>query len=175
MPPIWWYKMRGKTKKIAFLGLCTAVALILAYIEALLPPLWAAVPGIKMGLPNIMLLFLLYRFSWKEAAAVSLVRLFAVALLFGNVMTLAYSFAGAVLSLSVMTLLKRIDRFSMVAVSILGGIFHNLGQILVAMLVLETAEIGYYMIVLTVSGTVAGILVGLAGWLVLKYLKTRKL
>lgn len=165
----------NKTKKLAFLGLCTAVTLILAYVEALLPPLWAAVPGIKMGLPNIMLLFLLYRFSAKEAAAVSLVRLFAVALLFGNIMTLAYSFAGAVLSLGVMSLLKKIDRFSMVAVSIMGGIFHNLGQILVAMLVLETAEIGYYMIVLTVTGTVAGILVGIAGWLVLKYLNQKKI
>ncbi len=163
--------MRNKTKKIAFLGLCTAVTLILAYVEALLPPLWAAVPGIKMGLPNIMILFLLYRCSLKEAAAVSLVRLFAVALLFGNVMTLAYSFAGALLSLAVMVLLKKTDRFSMVGVSIAGGVFHNLGQILVAMLVLETAEIGYYMIILTLTGTLAGILIGIAGYLVLKYLK----
>ena len=162
---------RNNTKKIAFLGLAAAVTLILAYVEALLPPLWAAIPGIKIGLPNIMLLFLLYRFSWKEAAAVSLVRLFAVALLFGNVMTLAYSVAGAALSLSVMTLLKKTDRFSMIAVSIMGGIFHNLGQTLVAMLMLETAEIGYYMIVLTVTGTAAGIPVGIAGWLVLKYMK----
>ncbi len=159
------------TKKIAFLGLCTAVTLILAYVEALLPPLWSAVPGIKMGLPNIMIIFMLYRFSLKEAAAVSLVRLFAVALLFGNVMTLAYSAAGAVLSLGAMALLKKIDRFSMVGVSLVGGVLHNLGQVLVAMLVLETAEIGYYMIVLTLTGTLAGVLVGLAGALVLKYMK----
>ncbi len=171
MGRIWWYNAMKKTKKIAFLGLCTAVTLILAYLEALLPPLWAAVPGIKMGLPNIMLIFLLYRFSLKEAAAVSLVRLFAAALLFGNVMTFAYSLAGAVLSLSVMALLKKIDRFSMVGVSLAGGVFHNLGQVLVAMLVLETAEIGYYMIILTLTGTMAGILVGLAGALILKYLK----
>lgn len=167
--------MKNKTKRIAFLGLCTAVTLILSYVEALLPPLWSAVPGIKMGLPNIMIIFLLYRFSLKEAAGVSLVRLFAVALLFGNVMTLAYSFVGALLSLAVMTLLKKADRFSMVGVSIAGGVFHNLGQVLVAMLVLETAEIGYYMIVLTVTGTVAGILVGFAGSLVLKYLKKIKI
>ncbi len=159
------------TKKLAFLGLCTAVTLILAYVEALLPPLWSAVPGIKMGLPNIMILFMLYRFSLKEAAAVSAVRLFAVALLFGNVMTLAYSAAGAALSLGVMALLKKTDRFSPVGVSLIGGVFHNLGQVLVAMLVLETAQIGYYMIVLTLTGTVAGILVGLAGALVLKYMK----
>ncbi|MBQ8892961.1 MAG: Gx transporter family protein [Clostridia bacterium] len=167
--------MENKTKKVAFLGLCTAVTLILAYVEAILPPLWSAVPGIKMGLPNIMILFLLYRFSFKEAAAVSLVRLLAVALLFGNIMTLAYSVAGAGLSLGIMVLLKKTDRFSMVGVSITGGIFHNLGQILVAMLVLETAEIGYYMIILTLTGTVAGILVGFAGFLVLKYLKKAKI
>ena len=167
--------MENKTKKVAFLGLCTAVTLILAYVEAILPPLWSAVPGIKMGLPNIMILFLIYRFSFKEAAAVSLVRLLAVALLFGNIMTLAYSVAGAGLSLGIMVLLKKTDRFSMVGVSITGGIFHNLGQILVAMLVLETAEIGYYMIILTLTGTVAGILVGFAGFLVLKYLKKAKI
>ena len=163
--------MNQKTKKLAFLGLCTAVTLILAYVEALLPPLWSAVPGIKMGLPNIMILFLLYRFSVKEAAAVSLVRLGAVALLFGNVMTLAYSLAGAVLSLSAMALLKKTGWFTPTGVSVVGGVLHNLGQILVAMAVLETAEIGYYMIVLNVTGTLSGILVGLAGSLVLKYLR----
>lgn len=176
MRRIWWCSMKNnKTKRLAFLGLCTAVTLILSYVEALLPPLWSAVPGIKMGLPNIMIIFLLYRFSLKEAAAVSVVRLLAVALLFGNVMTLAYSAAGAALSLGVMTLLKKLDRFSMVGVSIAGGVFHNLGQVLVAMLVLETAEIGYYMIILTLTGTIAGVLVGIAGALVLKYLKKLKI
>ena len=161
--------MKNNTKRIVFLGLAASVTLVLSYIESLLPPLWAAVPGIKMGLPNIMIIFLLYRFGWKEAAAVSLVRLVAVALLFGNVMTLAYSFAGAVLSLLLMTLFKRWNAFSMVGVSIIGGVFHNLGQILVAMLVMQTREIGYYMIVLAVTGTVAGVLVGLAGMLVIRY------
>lgn len=166
---------KNQTKKIAFLGLCTAVTLILSYVEALLPPIWSAVPGIKMGLPNIMILFILYRFSLKEAAAVSLIRLLAVALLFGNAMSLIYSFCGAVLSLGVMALLKRLDRFSEIGVSITGGIFHNLGQILAAMVLLETAEIGYYMIVLTVSGTVAGILVGIAASFVLKYMQRVKI
>ncbi len=161
--------MKNNTKKIVFLGLAASVTLVLSYVESLLPPLWAAVPGIKMGLPNIMIIFLLYRFGWKEAAAVSLVRLAAVALLFGNVMTLAYSFAGAVLSLLLMTLFKKWNAFSMVGVSIIGGVFHNLGQILVAMLVMQTREIGYYMIVLAVTGTLAGVLVGLAGMLVIKY------
>lgn len=161
--------MKNNTKKTVFLGLAASVTLILSYVEFLLPPLVATVPGVKMGLPNIMIIFLLYRFGWKEAAAVSLVRLFAVALLFGNVMTLAYSFAGALLSLVLMTLFKKWGVFSMVGVSIIGGVTHNLGQILVAMLVMQTREIGYYMIVLAVTGTIAGILVGLAGMLTLKY------
>lgn len=166
---------KNRIKKIVFLGLCTAVALILSYVEALLPPLWAAVPGIKMGLPNIMILFMLYRFSLKEAAAVSLVRLLLVALLFGNAMSLIYSFCGAALSLLVMALLKKSDRFSEIGVSIAGGVFHNLGQILAAMVLLETAEIGYYMIALAISGTIAGILVGLAASFVLKYMKSIKI
>lgn len=163
--------MHNQTKRMALIGVCAAVALVLSYVESLFPPIWAAVPGIKMGLPNIVIVFLLYHFSAKQAAAVSLIRVFAVALLFGNVMTLWYSLAGATLSLLVMALLKRTNRFSPVGVSIAGGVCHNLGQIIVAMLVLETAEIGYYMIVLTVTGTIAGILIGLAGSLVLKRLQ----
>ena len=162
--------MRRHTKKLTLLGLLTAIALILSYVEALLPPIFVAVPGIKMGLPNIAIIFVLYRFELKEAAAVSLVRLAAVALLFGNAMTLIYSLAGAVLSLTLMSLLKRSNLFSMIGVSIVGGVSHNLGQILVAMWLMETVEIGYYMIILTVTGTIAGILIGLAGSFVLKYL-----
>lgn len=167
--------MRNQTKQTALIGLCAAVALVLSYVESLFPPIYAAVPGIKMGLPNIVIVFLLYRLSVKHAATVSLIRVIAVAALFGNAMTLWYSLAGATLSLTVMALLKRIDRFSTVGVSVAGGVCHNLGQILVAMLVLQTAEIGYYMIVLTVTGTVAGVLIGLAGALLLDRLKTLKL
>ena len=162
--------MRRHTKKLTLLGLLTAIALILSYVEALLPPIFVAVPGIKMGLPNIAIIFVLYRFGFKEAAAVSLVRLAAVALLFGNAMTLIYSLAGATLSLALMSLLKRTNLFSMIGVSIVGGVSHNLGQILVAMWLMETAEIGYYMIILTVTGTLAGILIGLAGSFVIRYL-----
>lgn len=160
--------MREKTKKIAFLGVITSVALILAYVEAILPPIYAAVPGIKVGLPNIVIIFILYRYGIKEAAMVSGVRLLIVALLFGNVMTLAYSTAGAVLSLLVMALLKRMDSFSTVGVSIAGAVTHNLGQIAVAIFLLESTQIGYYMIILAVTGTVAGIFIGLAGNAILK-------
>ena len=157
----------SKTKRITFLGLCASVAMILSYIEFLLPPLFSSVPGIKMGLANIIIIFILYRFGVASAFAVSGVRLVLVTLLFGNVMTLLYSAVGALLSLVLMSVAKRINFFSQVGVSILGGVAHNAGQILVAMVVMETVEIGYYMIVLTVSGTIAGILIGLAGSAVL--------
>ena len=159
----------GKTsRKLAYLGLCTAVALILAYVEVLLPPLFTAVPGIKLGLPNIAILFVLYRYGMRYAAAVSFVRMAVVALLFGNPMTFVYSLAGAALSLLVMALLRRLDFLSVVGVSVAGGVFHNVGQILMAMLLLGTAELGYYLIVLAITGTLSGIFVGLCGAMAVK-------
>ncbi len=160
--------MSKKAKKVAFLGVLTAVALVLSYLESLLPPLWAAVPGIKMGIPNVVIVFLLYRYSVKEAVIVSLIRVFIVALLFGNVMTLAYSVAGALLSIILMAICKKIKVFSVVGTSIVGGIAHNLGQILVAIVLFDTVQIGYYMIVLAITGTIAGVFIGLAGALLLK-------
>ena len=160
---------------MAQLGLFTAVALILSYVESLLPPIWAAVPGIKIGLPNIIIILILYKAGFKSAAAVSLVRVSIVALLFGSVMTLAYSLAGAVLSLTLMALCKRFNLFSTVGVSIIGGVSHNLGQILVAISLFKTVQLGYYMIVLAFTGTVAGIFIGLAGTILLKRLKQFKI
>ena len=155
--------MRNSAKKIAFLGLCTAIALVFAYVEVLLPPLFTAVPGIKLGLPNIAIIFVLYRVGVKEAAAVSFVRIAAVSLLFGNPMTFAYSIAGGFLSLGAMALLRKLDFLSTVGVSVAGGVLHNVGQILMAMLLLGTAELGYYLIVLAVTGTISGVFVGLCG------------
>lgn len=160
--------MRHKSKKIAFLGLCAGVALVLAYVEALLPPLYAAVPGIKLGLPNIAIIFILYRFGLREATIVSFVRIVAVTLLFGNPMTFAYSVAGAFLSLLVMTILRKLDFLSIVGVSVAGAVFHNVGQILTAMVLLGTAELGYYLIVLAITGTISGLLVGLCGAMAVK-------
>ena len=160
----------NKTRKTAVLGLLAACAIVFSYVEMLLPPIWAAVPGIKMGLTNIVILFVLYKFSLKYAAAISLTRLLVVLLLFGNFMTFSYSLAGAVLSLVIMAILKKTGWFSMVAVSIAGGISHNLGQVLVAMAVLQTKEIGYYMIALSVSGIVAGMIVGLVSALLIRYI-----
>ena len=160
--------MNKRSKNVAFLGMCTAVALILAYVEILMQPIFSAFPGIKMGLPNIIIVFLLYRRSVASAIGVSLLRMILVSILFGNAMALLYSLAGGVLSLAVMILLRRLNFMSAVGVSVAGGVAHNIGQILMAMLLLETAELGYYLAVLTVTGTIAGILVGLCGAILIK-------
>ena len=160
--------MKSNAKNIAALGLCTALALILSYVEFLLPPLFPAIPGIKMGLANIIVLFLLYRRGGVSAAIVSLLRVVLVSILFGNLMMLWYSLGGAILSLGVMLFLKRPDLFSAVGISIAGAVSHNVGQVLVAILLLGTTEIGYYMSVLLVTGTVAGIFIGLCGALLIK-------
>lgn len=167
--------MKKNSQKVVLLGLCTAVAMVFAYVELLLPPLFTAVPGIKLGLPNIAIIFILYRMGVKEAATVSFVRIAAVSLLFGNPMTFAYSMAGGVLSLAVMALLKRLDFLSTVGVSVAGGVLHNVGQILMAMLLLGTAELGYYLIVLAVTGTVSGIFVGLCGSFAVKRIPMKRM
>ena len=148
-----------KASKIAQYALLTALALVLSYLESLIPPLW--VPGVKLGLPNLAVVFALYRLGWKDACAISLVRVVLVTLLFGNGAALAYSIAGAALSLSLMGLLKKTGKFSTVGISVAGGVAHNAGQILVAMALLETSRLAWYLPVLWVSGTIAGVLIGI--------------
>ena len=160
--------MNSKSKATAFLGVFTAVALILAYVEFLLPPLFPSIPGIKMGLPNIIIVFLLYRRSAYSAIAVSLLRIVLVTMLFGNVMALMYSLAGGILSLLIMILLRRLNFLSTVGVSVAGGVSHNVGQVLMAMLLLETAELGYYLVVLIITGIIAGVFIGLCGSVLIK-------
>ena len=167
--------MNNRTQKNAFIGLATAFAMVLSYIEMILPPIYSAVPGIKVGLPNIVIIFLIYKLSFKEAALVSLVRIFLSALLFGTAVSLIYSLSGAVSSLLVMVVLKKTNMFSILGVSISGAVFHNLGQILAAIIVMQTIEIGYYMIVLSISGIIAGVFVGIAGSMCLKYSKNIKM
>lgn len=165
----------SKAQKLTFLALSTAFALVLSYIEFLLPPIFAAVPGIKLGLANIATVFLLYRFGVKDAATVALLRVALSSMLFGNPMIFLYSIVGAALSILVMSLLKKNDFLSTVGVSTAGGVAHNVGQIIVAMIMLDTAEIGYYMIILAVTGTVSGIFVGLLSGFLLRRLKLERL
>ena len=159
---------RKRIKRITLLALFTSVAVLLSYVEMLIGPLFTGVPGIKMGLPNIAIMLVLYRIGTKEAIAVSFIRIVISSILFGNITMFWYSVAGAALSLAVMILLKRIDSFSSLGVSVAGALAHNIGQILVAMLLMQTTQIGYYMIVLSITGTVSGIFVGLLGGFVIK-------
>lgn len=158
-----------KISKMTFLGLFTALAMILSFVESLLPPITTAFPGIKMGLPNIAIMFILYRVGYREAYAVSIIRVVLVGLLFGNPVNIAYGVAGALLSLTAMSLLKRFTDFSHASVSVVGGVCHNIGQILVAWMLTSTPQIVYYLPVLMISGCVAGVLVGLAA----SYLESR--
>ncbi len=162
--------MKQAARHIALLGITTSLALIFAYVEVLLPPLVSAVPGIKMGLANIVILFVLYRFGWKRAALVSALRILLASLLFGSFTAFLYSAAGAFLSLVGMALLKRVDVLSPVGVSVAGGVLHNVGQILMAMLLLTTTELLYYLVVLVITGTLSGVLIGIAGGLIVKRL-----
>ena len=156
-----------KSRKLAFLGLSIALAMILSFVESQIP-VFTAVPGMKLGLPNLVMVFLLYRIGWKETAAVSLVRVLLVSLLFGNAQSLVFSLAGAALSLAGMALLKKSRLFSPVAVSVTGGVLHNIGQIIAACLWTGTAQIVYYLPMLLMSGIAAGILIGLLSGLLLK-------
>ena len=162
-----------KTKRVAFLGLSIALAMILSFVESQIPAL-VAIPGIKVGLPNLVIVFLLYKVGWKEAVIVSIVRTFLVSVLFGNMQTFTFSVIGAAVSLICMILLKKLNWFSCIAVSITGGVFHNVGQIIAACIWTQTEEVVLYLPVLLVSGTVAGAVIGLiAGMLVKRLEKLR--
>lgn len=164
--------MRSNTKRLTALALTISFALILSYIESRIPAL-VAIPGIKAGLANIAVIFTLYKFGLKEAAAVSLIRVVIVSMLFGSPISMIYSIAGAVLSLASMALLKRLTPLNEISVSICGGIMHNVGQIAMASIMLSTNVVVYYLPFLILSGTLAGIAVGAASALLIKRIKIK--
>ena len=146
------------TRKIAYLGLFSTLAIILGYLESLIP-LFPGIPGIKIGLANLCVLFILVRYSWREAALVSAVRILVIGFLFGNLFGILYSLAGAAFSLTIMTLLRRTD-FSLLGISVAGGVAHNIAQIVIAIFLLHTFALIYYLPVLLISGTAAGLFIG---------------
>ena len=162
-----------KVRKLAELSLLCALAMILSYLESLVP-VPVPVPGVKLGLANLAVVFAFYRLGTREAVAVSLVRVLSIAMLFGSVLSLAYSLAGAALSLLSMGLLKRIDRFSPWAVSVVGGVMHNVGQLAAASLILETRLFLYYLPVLALSGIVCGAAIGAAAAVLIQRVRRPK-
>lgn len=149
----------SKVKKTAFCGLVLALALIAGYAESLIP-VAVAIPGIKLGAANSVILILLYMAGIKEAFLVNISRVVLSGFLFGSMSSILYSLSGAVFSLLIMTLLKKMDRFSISGVSMSGGVFHNIGQLIMAAWVLETTAVWYYLPVLILSGCVTGLLIG---------------
>ncbi len=164
--------MRRKinTKRLVTLSALVAAAMILSYIESMIP-LPLPIPGAKVGLSNIATVFALYTLGWQSAAAVSLVRVLLSALLFGNAAALIYSLSGAVLALLFMILLYKTKKFSSVGVSVVGGVAHNAGQIIAAALVMENAAISVYIAPLAIVGTAAGVAVGVAAGLLVGRIK----
>ena len=146
-------------KKTAYLGLFAAVAIIFGYVESLIP-FFAGIPGMKLGLANLAVLFILEKYTWKEAALVSAVRILVIGFLFGNMFSILYSLAGAALSLAVMTLMKKFSGFSFPGNSVAGGVSHNIGQLIVAALIVENTSLLYYAPALLISGVVTGLLIG---------------
>ena len=149
-----------RNKKIATSALMIALAMILSFVESQIPSFFP-IPGIKLGLANIAVIFALYRLSIKDAIVVSLIRVVVISTLFGTSLTLAYSLSGAVLSLLIMVLLKKSDRFSIVGVSVAGGISHNIGQIIMAIILMHNSVISYYLPFLIIGGIVTGVVIGL--------------
>lgn len=162
-----------RTQKLTVSALFCTVALMLSYIESLIPPFFA-VPGIKLGLSNIISIYLLYTLGFKYAITVSLLRVAISSLLFGTTLTLAYSLAGALFSLLLMYLFKRLSLFSEVGVSIIGGVSHNAAQIIVAVIIMNTKQIVYYLPPLIVSGVITGAVIGIGGALLIKKLRFKE-
>ena len=158
------------TKRITQYGIMVALALVMSYIEAQIPA-FVAVPGMKLGLTNIVVVVTLYLMGSKSAMFINLVRIILVSLLFGNAMSFAFSLAGGMLSTVVMIVLKKTGKFSTVGVSAAGGITHNIGQILVAIFLLNTKAVAWYLPILWISGIVSGVVIGIASGLIASRLK----
>lgn len=159
-----------RTKKVTYLGLFIALAFVFSYIEFLIP-VNIGVPGAKLGLANLVIIVVLYLFGEKDAIVLSVIRIVLVGFTFANMASMLYSLAGACLSFFAMVLAKKSGFLSITGVSVLGGVFHNIGQIIVAILVLETASLMYYLPVLLIAGIASGVAIGLLGGMVTKRLK----
>ena len=164
--------MRNNTRRLTYLALTVSFALILSFIESRIPA-FVAIPGVKMGLANIAVIFTLYKFGVKEADTVSLIRVLLVSSLFGTPVSFIYSVSGAILSLAAMILLNRLTPLTEVAISVTGGVMHNVGQIAAACFMLSTNVIIYYLPFLILSGTIAGIVVGIVSGLLVKRINIR--
>ena len=158
------------SKRIASLGVYITFALILSYIEALIP-LPLMIPGMKLGLANLIIVIGLMKFSKMECFAISMMRVIISSLLFGNIFAMAYSLAGAILSFLIMIIMLKLKGISLVSVSVMGAVFHNIGQIIMAILLLESVSLIYYLPALMISAIITGSVIGLISIEVVKRLR----
>ncbi len=156
--------------KVAYFGVFISLALIFSYVESLIP-INFGIPGVKLGLANLITILVLYKMGTKEACLVSIVRVILAGFIFGNLFSILYSLAGGLLSLAMMSFARRTDRFSIYGVSMVGGVFHNVGQLVMAMFVVESVTIAGYLPVLLVAGLVTGFVIGVVSNEMLKRLK----
>lgn len=146
-------------KRVAYTAILIALAMIFSYVEVLIP-FHFGIPGIKLGLANLVVVIAIYILKPAQVMVISIARIVLVSFLFGNMSSMLYSLAGGILSFFVMLLLKKIKGFSMLGVSIAGGVSHNVGQLLLAAVVVENMSVFYYMPVLLVAGVITGMLIG---------------
>ncbi|MCR5778826.1 MAG: Gx transporter family protein [Lachnospiraceae bacterium] len=158
-----------RTNKVALCAVFTALAMILSYVESMIPNFFPA-PGMKLGLTNLLVVFALYCWSAKEAIVINIMRIFLVGFLFGNPYSIAYSLSGCILSFLVMLLLKKTGKFSVVGISMAGGVFHNVGQIIIAYLIVSNFAIVSYLPLLIIGGLITGFLIGILSGEMLKRL-----
>ena len=157
-------------KHIAYFGLLLTLALILSYVESLIP-IFVSIPGVKLGLANLVVLICLYAYPSKYVFLISGMRVMMAGLLFGSMFSILYSLTGAFFSLIVMLLAKKVLKMGILGVSVLGGVFHNFGQLLVAMVVVSNYRIGYLFPYLLLSGILTGAAIGLIANGIVPYLK----
>ena len=157
--------------KAAYLGVFAALAMIFSYLESLIP-FSVGIPGVKLGLANLLTVVALYKIGAREAFAISVIRIVLSGFIFANLFSIIYSLAGGIVSFGVMYLLKKRESFSVFGVSMAGGVAHNVGQILIAMYIVETFSVAYYIPVLMIAGVITGLVIGVAANEILKRLRS---
>lgn len=160
----------SSSRMTALCGVFIALAMVLSYLESLVP-ISFAIPGIKLGLANIVTIIALVKLGLKPALIISVGRVILSGLLFGNPATIMYSMAGALLSITVMFIVRKLKLLAITGTSVCGAVAHNLGQLIIAAIVIENTKIFYYMAVLSVSGIIAGVLIGLLAGIIIKNIK----
>ena len=160
----------SSSRMTAICGVFIALAMVLSYLESLVP-ISFAIPGIKLGFANIVTIIALVKLGLKPALIISVGRVLLSGLLFGNQATIMYSMVGALFSIAVMFIVRKLKLLAITGTSVCGAVAHNLGQLIVAAIVIENTKIFYYMAVLSVSGIIAGVLIGLLAGIIIKNIR----